>query len=110
MSNNFFLIFAITIVATRLIIFFHPIPAPTIGKFRIHHYMYGLIAIAIGLTFQSIMLYAIGMGLFVDELTYLLMRGKTHKDNYSKISLLGTLILVTIVFIFKNYFVRPFID
>lgn len=108
MSNYFFLIFAITIILTRLIIYFHPIPSPTIGKFRTHHYMYGLLVIAIGLISQSITIYAIGIGLFIDELTYLLIRGKTHKDNYSKISLLGTFIFIMVVFAFKGYLIRPF--
>jgi len=66
--------------------------------------MYGLVGIFAGLSFHSIMIYAIGLGLFVDELTYLLIRGKNHKDNYSKISLLGTLFFAIIVFIFRKYF------
>ena len=70
--------------------------------------MYGLIGIFAGLVFHSVVLYAIGLGLFFDELTYILIRGKNHKDNYSKISLLGTLFLVVIVFIFRNYFILPF--
>ncbi len=103
MSNYFFPIFLATIIITRVFIFVYPIPAPTFGKFRTHHYMYGLVCILVGLFFHSIMIYAIGLGLFVDELTYLLMRGKNHKDNYSKISLLGTLFFVIIVFIFEKY-------
>ncbi|OGN25406.1 MAG: hypothetical protein A2925_00015 [Candidatus Yanofskybacteria bacterium RIFCSPLOWO2_01_FULL_44_22] len=104
MSNYFFLIFLATIIITRLFIFIYPISAPTFGKFRTHHYMYGLVGIFAGLSFHSIMIYAIGLGLFVDELTYLLIRGKNHKDNYSKISLLGTLFFAIIVFIFRKYF------
>ena len=98
MSNYFFLIFLATVVITRIFIFIYPIPAPTFGKFRIPHYMYGLVGIFTGLAFHSILIYAIGLGLFIDELTYLLMRGKNHKDNYSTISLLGTLFFVIIVF------------
>ena len=110
MSNYFFLIFLATVVITRLFIFVFPIPAPTFGKFRINHYMYGLIGIFAGLTFNSVMIYAIGIGLFVDELTYLLIGGKNHKDNYSKISLFGTLFFVILVFIFRNFFILPFIN
>lgn len=108
MSNYFFPIFLATVVITRLFIFIYPIPAPTFGKFRTHHYMYGLVGIFAGLVFHSVILYAIGLGLFLDELTYLFIRGKNHKDNYSKISLLGTLFFVIIVFIFRNYFIIPF--
>jgi uncharacterized membrane protein YdjX (TVP38/TMEM64 family) len=67
--------------------------------------MYGILGIIIGLISSSIIVYAIGLGLFVDELTYVLIGGKTHKDNYSKISLIGTLCFIIIVFILKNYLV-----
>ena len=70
--------------------------------------MYGLVAVVIGLITHSIIVYAIGLGLFVDELTYLLIGGKTHEDNYSNISLLGTLLFVITVFVFRNYLVQPF--
>lgn len=105
MSNYFFLIFLSTITITRLLLFIYPFPAPTFGKFRTHHYMYGLVGIAIGLLANSITIYAVGLGLFVDELTYLLMRGKDHKDNYSKISLFGTIFFVAVVFLFRDYFI-----
>lgn len=86
----------------RLFLFLHPIPAPTIGKFRTHHYMFGILGVILGLITGSLVIYAIGLGLFVDELTYLLMGGKTHADNYSKISLMGTLFFIILVFIFRN--------
>ena len=105
MSNYFFLTFLATVAITRLFIFVYPVPAPTFGKFRTHHYMYGLVGILAGLVLHSVLIYAIGLGLFIDELTYLLMRGKDHQDNYSKISLLGTLFFVIIVFVFKDYLI-----
>jgi hypothetical protein len=108
MSNYFFLIFAITIVITRVVVFLYPISSPAIGKFRVHHYMYGLVVSPIGLATHSIIVYAIGLGLFADELAYLLIGGKTHQDNYSKLSLLGTLILMILVFILRDYIILPF--
>jgi len=108
MNTYFFLIFIITILVTRILVFLHPIPAPTIGKLRTHHYMFGILGVISGLITGSLIIYAIGLGLFVDELTYLLTGGKTHKDNYSKISLLGTLFFVVIVFILKGYLTLPF--
>ena len=73
-----------------------------------HHYMYGIVGIIAGFLLHSVIIYAIGLGLFVDELTYLLIRGKDHKDNYSKVSLLGTAIFVLLVFLFQNYLLIPF--
>ncbi|MEK7109329.1 MAG: hypothetical protein AAB919_02735 [Patescibacteria group bacterium] len=109
MAGEFFIIFAATIAATRLYLFIKPTPGPTIGGLRLHHWMFGAVGIPIALWFGSIPLYAVSLGLFVDELTYLLMGGKTHEDNYSKISLLGTLLLVVIVFFLRDYLVATFV-
>ena len=108
-ANQFFIIFLVTIILVHLILFLKPIPGPIIKGFRIHHYMYGIIAIPISLIFSSIPLYAVGMGLFIDELTYLLIGGKTHQDNYSKKSLLGTMIFILAVFLLKEYLIIPLI-
>ena len=108
MANAFFLIFLLTVIITRLFVFYLPISSPTFGKLRIHHYMYGIILIFISFLFSNLIVYAIGLGLFVDELTYLLIRGKTHKDNYSIISLSGTLFFVILIFLLRNYLVLLF--
>ncbi len=104
-SNEFFFIFLGTILVVRLFLFLKPIPGPTIGGFRVHHYMYGIMAITVGLVLKSITIYAIGAGLFVDELAYLIIRGKTHADNYSAKSLIGTLVFILLVYIFREYLV-----
>lgn len=108
MSDYFFIVFLLTILVTRVFLFAYPVSSPTIGRFRTHHYMFGIAAAGIGLAIQSVTLYAIGLGLFVDELSYLLMRGKTHHDNFSILSLVGTLVFAIIGFLLKNYLVSPF--
>jgi len=85
-----------------------PLPAPTVGKLRVHHYMYGLLGIVIALAIHSLILYAVGWGLFVDELTYLVIGGKTHQDNYSALSLSGTVILMVVIFFARGWIVTPF--
>jgi hypothetical protein len=103
-SNAFFLIFFLTILLTRTFLFFKPIASPTIANFRLHHYMYGLLGILIGLYAKSIFIYAFGLGLFIDELTFLIIKGKNHTDNYSYKSILGTLFFIIIIFIFRDFF------
>src|SRR3989344_7468581 len=100
-GNQFFLIFLSTILITRLFLYFRPIPALTIKGFRTHHWMYGLIGVPIALISHSLIIYAVSWGLFVDELTYIIIQGKDHKDNYSKVSLVGTLVFIVIVFFLK---------
>ena len=46
--------------------------------------------------------------MFVDEITYLVIGGESHDDNYSAFSLGGTLLLVVFVFIFKEQLVGLF--
>lgn len=98
----FFIIFLSTVVITRIFLFVKPTPSPTLKGFRIHHWMYGVVFIIFGIAVSSIIFYAIGLGLFIDELTYLLIRGKTHEDNYSSVSLIGTISFVVLVYIFKG--------
>ncbi len=70
--------------------------------------MYGIVAMLIGFFIKSIIIFAFGCGLFIDEVTYILIQGETHADNYSFKSILGTIILIIIVFIFRNLIVREF--
>jgi hypothetical protein len=106
-GNWFFLVFLATIIMVRILLFIKPTAAPTINGFRTHHYMYGLFGIAISFLIHSLVLYAIGLGLFIDELTYLFIGGKTHKDNYSVASLTGTLVFIVFIYIFRTHIVSP---
>ena len=110
MTSYFFIVFIFTVILTRVVLYIRPTPSPTIRGFRVHHYMYGIAGVALALLIHSITLYAVGLGLFVDELTYLLIRGKDHKDNYSRTSLLGTALCVLIVFLTQGYLLIPFGD
>ncbi len=100
-KNYFFVIFLITILLTRIILYVNPTPSPTIKGIRFHHYMYGVILAPLGILFSSVAIFSVGFGLFVDELGYLLIGGKNHKDNYSKNSL-----LFLTGFIILSYFFR----
>jgi hypothetical protein len=105
MANQFFIIFLFTILITRLFLFLKPVPALTVAGFRTHHWMYGVLGVFLGIIFRSLFLYSIGLGLFIDELTYILIGGKNHNDNYSKMSLFGTILFILIVFLLKEYFI-----
>ena len=98
----FFVIFVITILITRVFLYFNPTSSPTIKGFRMHHYMYGLILAPVGILVSNVAIYAIGVGLFIDELGYLIIRGKTHEENYSKNSLMLLTIFVILTYIFKE--------
>jgi len=102
-GSVFFLIVLITVLTVRTALYIRPMSGPTLAGVRIHHYVYGLIAIGIGLLLDSLIVYGIGFGLFIDELAFLLLRGKTHEDNYSKLSLIGTAFFLLLTFLFRDY-------
>ena len=64
--------------------------------------MYGIALVGISLVASSRLVFAVGLGLFVDELTYLLIQGKTHSDNYSFKSLTGTVIFMVLAYVFRD--------
>lgn len=107
-AGLFFGIFVTTVLVVRIFLHVKPTSSPTILGIRLHHWMYGAVGIPIALLLSSLPLYAISVGLFIDELTYILIGGKTHENNYSKVSLLGTSFLVILVFVLREYLVSPF--
>ncbi|MEK9158090.1 MAG: hypothetical protein AAB638_02825 [Patescibacteria group bacterium] len=113
MANHFFLIFITTIAITRLWLWETRLSCPTIKGFRLHHYMYGLGLIVLALVFNNLFMYAVGVGLFVDEIfLFVMFRGwkwpdPCHEYNSWK-SALGILILIAIVFLARNFLVAIF--
>jgi hypothetical protein len=99
---SLFFVVTISVSVTRLVLYLFPVSSPTILGFRIHHYMYGILAVALGLASRNLLVYSVGIGLSIDEATYLLMRGKSHRDNYSAISLIGTGVLLVVTFLARN--------
>ena len=111
-SNYFFLIFLTTIVLTRLWLFIKPISSPTIKGFKLHHYMYGLVNIVISFFISNITLYAVGFGLFIDEIIFLIPNPSKpfHYKEYNSIKgRLGTLFFIILVYILKSILIKDFL-
>ena len=111
--DKFYTIFFITIVLTRILVFIFNKPSPTIKSFRTHHWMYGLlftiILFCISNIFKNIYLLAISMGIFSDEIGFILINGKTHEDNYSPKSFMIIMIFTLILFIFRENIVNLYL-
>lgn len=107
--DQFFLVTMITILLTRVFVYLFPKPSPTIKKFRIHHWMYGFLATVvlflISNFYKNIYLLAISMGIFLDEIGFILIGGKTHEDNYSPKSFMILLFFLLFLFIFRKFIV-----
>ncbi|MCH5166699.1 MAG: hypothetical protein J1F35_02285 [Erysipelotrichales bacterium] len=104
--DKFYLCTVITILLTRIWVYIFAKPSPTINGFRTHHWMYGLlftiILFFISNFYTNIYLLAISIGIFLDEIGFILIRGKTHEDNYSPKSFMMLMFFVLILFVFRE--------
>ena len=110
-GDYFFLIVLGTVAATRFFLFLTKLPAPSIKGFRTRHYMYGLILILVAFFSHSLTIYAVGLGLFVDELPAILVKGPGHKEEqwngceayYTPWCFAGVLILIFLTYLFRDF-------
>ncbi len=52
--------------------------------------------------YTSIYLLAISMGIFLDEIGFIIIRGKSHEDNYSPKSFMILMFFILLLFIFRE--------
>lgn len=68
--------------------------------------MYGLFFTVLLFCFSrfytSIYLLAISTGVFLDEIGFIIIRGKSHEDNYSPKSFMFLLLFILLLFIFRE--------
>lgn len=114
LHDKYFLFTLITILITRVLVFIINKPSPTIRNFRTHHWMYGLlftiILFCISNLYTNIYLLSICMGIFFDEIGFILIKGKNHEDNYSPKSFMVLIFFIILLFIFRepiiNFYTR----
>jgi len=104
--DKFFSLCMVTIILTRVWVYLFNKPSPTIKNFRTHHWMYGLlftiILFSISSFYKNLSLLSISMGIFLDEIGFILIRGKTHEDNYSPKSFMILMFFLFLLFIFRE--------
>lgn len=110
LSDKFFFITFITILITRILVYIFNKPSPTIKNFRTHHYMYGLFFTVLLFCFSrfytNIYLLAISTGVFLDEIGFIIIRGKSHEDNYSPKSFMFLLLFILLLFVFREVIIN----
>jgi len=85
-----------------------------IKKISIHHFWIGL-ALFIGIYFLplgqtlSLVGLAIGLGLIIDEFTFIILGGGSDKEYQSVPSLLGTLVIVGVIYFFREKIFEIFV-
>lgn len=104
--DKYFLLTFITILITRAVVYIFNKPSPTIKSFRTYHWMFGLfftiILFCISSFYTNIYLLSISMGIFLDEIGFIIIRGKTHEDNYSPKSFMILIFFIILLFIFRE--------
>lgn len=104
--DKYFLFTMITIIITRILVYLFNKPSPTIKNFRTHHWMFGLVFIIILLfishIYTNIYLLSISTGIFLDEIGFIMMKGKTHEDNYSPTSFMILMVFILLLFLFRE--------
>lgn len=102
----YFFITLVTIIITRILVYLINKPSPTIKNFRTHHWMFGLfftiILFSISNFYTNIYLLSISNGIFLDEIGFILIKGKTHKDNYSTRSFIILIIFIILLYMLKK--------
>jgi len=110
-GDYFFLFFFGTIAITRLLLVNKKMAGKTIRGFRLRHYMFGIILFVFAFLIDNLTIYAIALGLIIDEIPVILAKGPGHKDEYwrgcedyhTRWAFAGVLILILLVFIFRSY-------
>ena len=104
--DKFFLFTLITIIITRVSVYIFNKPSPTIKNFRTHHWMFGLLftilLFFISNFYTNVYLLSISVGVFLDEIGFILIKGKTHEDNYSPKSFMIIMLFILLLFIFRE--------
>ena len=112
--DRYYLFTMITIILTRILVYLFNKPSPTIKNFRTHHWMYGLlftiILFCISSYYTNIFLLSISMGIFLDEIGFIIIRGKNHEDNYSPKSFIILMFFILILFIFRENIVNFYLN
>lgn len=112
--DKYFLCTLTTILLTRVWVYLFNKPSPTIKNFRTHHWMYGLLAtiilFCISGFYTNIYLLSISMGIFLDEIGFIIIRGKSHEDNYSPKSFMILMFFILLLFIFRENIVNFYLS
>ena len=111
--DYFFLVFLLAITISRFILSFPKRAKISLGKFRVRHYMYAILLIPLAFYLKNITLYAFGLGLLVDELPLIPVKGFGYRneqwrgceDYFTAWCVAGVFIGVCVVYLLRGYLV-----
>jgi hypothetical protein len=102
-ENLFYILLILTIIGTRLSVVLVPEVDLIVLGLIIHHFWFGIILAIIGLIIPKkydwikIIIYAIGFGLIIDQLIFMILGAGKDAQYWALPSLLGTIILALVI-------------
>ena len=103
-ENKFYLVILSTVVFMRIAVMLVPNIDITIFGLIIHHLWFGILVAGIGYMMRkknkqlSLYLIAIGVGLFIDDLIFILLGGGGDVEYWALPSLVGTTLLMLFLY------------
>jgi len=107
-KNIFYSLFVLTILAIRFEVFIFPANRIIIDGLRINHFWIGvavaLVALFLLKSYKALkmIIFPLGLGLVADELTFMIFSHRTIADYWSVYSIAGVVIIMIVVFIFRE--------
>ena len=107
-ENLFYILLILTIISIRLGVFLIPEVDVSFIGLNIHHFWFGVIIVLIALIvpkkydWVKIVLYAIGLGLIVDQLVFMLLGAGKDAQYWALPSLFGAIIIALIILPFRQ--------
>ena len=109
--DYFFIVFLLTITASRLVLAFPKRAKLSIGKFRIRHYMYALVIVPLAFFTHNLTLFAFGLGFLADELPLIPVKGLGHRnehwrgcdDYFTAWCVAGVFVITCVVYLLRDY-------
>lgn len=111
-STKAFIMMIVTITLMRFGVLILPEIDIEIFGIVIHHFWFGIALIIFALLVRkqayAWIIAAIGLGLSIDELVFMLLGAGGDAEYFSLISWISIAPLTIVVFIFRNYLFKPF--
>jgi len=104
-KNLFYLIFVLTIILVRLLVFLIPDVEITLGNFVVHHFWFGVLLLILGILVKRKIRFwfvAIGLGLALDQLVFILLGGGRDAQYWAWPSVVSVVVLAIFVFALRK--------
>ncbi len=100
----FYVVFVLTILITRVLVWLVPEGDIIFGSFVVHHFWFGIVLFVIGLIFVKgrVWFYGVGLGLIADQLVFMILGAGKDAEYWALLSVLSMVIIAAIVYLIRE--------